>query len=159
LSHYSLINRATGQIIPVPLMEFHFVQLPKFNKSIEECTTDFDKWLYFMKKADACEQVPAQMKKSKDFTQAFEILNKRNWTNEEFKDYVDELDSLGREDRVAEGNFHYGKEEGKVEGQLEKAQAIAMELLKLNIALDVIMQSTGLSIEKIEDLEKKYNKK
>ena len=153
LSHYSLINRATGQILPVPLMEFHFVELPKFNKSIEECTTDIDKWLYFMKEADSCEQVPAQMKKSKNFTQAFEILNKKNWTNEEFEDYVNELDSLGREDRVAEGNFYYGKDEG----MQEKAQAIALESLKEGLSLLTISKITGLAIEDLEALQKKLS--
>ena len=51
ITKYSFINKQTGQIIPTPLMELNFVELPKFNKTAQECTTEVDQWLYVMKNA------------------------------------------------------------------------------------------------------------
>ena len=146
-SHYSLINRKTGKILSVPLMELHFIELPKFNKSIEECRTDEDKWLYFMKNAEECKEIPQEMQDSDKFIEAFEVLNQKNWKSEEFEKYVKDLDAIGREDRIAENNFFYGK--------LEEKEAVAKNLLKMGLSIEMIVQATGLSIQQIQKIQNK----
>ena len=46
-----------------------------------------------------------------------------------------------------------GRVEGRAEGKKEKAKEIALKLLALNTPIDIIFQSTGLSIEKIKKLK------
>ena len=46
-----------------------------------------------------------------------------------------------------------GRAEGRAEGKKEKAKEIALKLLALNTPIDIIFQSTGLSIEKIKKLK------
>ena len=46
-----------------------------------------------------------------------------------------------------------GRAEGRVEGKKEKAKEIALKLLALNTPIDIIFQSTGLSIEEIKKLK------
>ena len=46
-----------------------------------------------------------------------------------------------------------GKAEGRAEGKKEKAKEIALKLLALNTPIDIIFQSTGLSIEEIKKLK------
>ena len=47
-----------------------------------------------------------------------------------------------------------GKEEGLKEGEKNKSIEIAKNMLKLNIDINIISQSTGLSITEIEDINK-----
>lgn len=46
-----------------------------------------------------------------------------------------------------------GRVEGRAEGKKEKAKEIALKLLALNTPIDIIFQSTGLSIEEIKKLK------
>ena len=46
-----------------------------------------------------------------------------------------------------------GRAEGRAEGEKEKAKEIALKLLALNTPIDIIFQSTGLSIEEIKKLK------
>lgn len=46
-----------------------------------------------------------------------------------------------------------GRAEGRAEGKKEKAKEIALKLLALNTPIDIIFQSTGLSIEEIKKLK------
>ena len=46
-----------------------------------------------------------------------------------------------------------GRAEGRAEGEKEKAKEIALKLLALNTPMDIIFQSTGLSIEEIKKLK------
>ena len=52
----------------------------------------------------------------------------------------------------AEGRVE-GRAEGRAEGKKEKAKEIALKLLALNTPIDIIFQSTGLSIEEIKKLK------
>lgn len=52
----------------------------------------------------------------------------------------------------AEGRAE-GRVEGRAEGKKEKAKEIALKLLALNTPIDIIFQSTGLSIEEIKKLK------
>lgn len=45
------------------------------------------------------------------------------------------------------------KEEGKTEGKMEEKQAIALNLLKQNLTIEVIAQATGLTIEQVQQLQ------
>ena len=46
-----------------------------------------------------------------------------------------------------------GRVEGRAEGKKEKAKEIALKLLALNTPIDIIFQSTGLSIDEIKKLK------
>ena len=57
----------------------------------------------------------------------------------------------GRAEGLAEGRAE-GLAEGRAEGRAEVKLATARNLKALNVAPDIIMQSTGLSFEEIEKL-------
>ncbi len=162
ISQYSLINRVTGEILPVPLMELHFVQLPKFEKTIDQCKNIIDEWLFFMKNAETCTEIPEQMKQSELFTEAFNIIAQKNWTKEEFEKYVKELDAVGKEERIQEGAFEQGFDEGfdqafEVSKQ-KTTEKFAIKLLKKKMPIDDIIELTGLSVKEIEELHKNIKK-
>ncbi len=154
ISQYSFIDRTTGIILPVPLMELHFIQLPKFKKTIDQCENIIDEWLFFMKNAERCDEIPQQMKKSELFIEAFNIIAQKNWTKDELEKYVKEQDAVGKEERIQEGAFDEGEQKGKQEGKNEKAEEIAIKLLQEGMDISFIVKMTGLSVEQIKQLDK-----
>lgn len=46
-----------------------------------------------------------------------------------------------------------GRAEGRAEGEKEKALNIALKLLAFNTPIDIISQSTGLTVEEIKKLK------
>nr|WP_303257420.1 hypothetical protein [uncultured Prevotella sp.] len=61
-------------------------------------------------------------------------------------------EAKGRAEGRVEGRAE-GRVEGRAEGEKEKAKEIALKLLALNTPMDIIFQSTGLSIEEIKKLK------
>ena len=60
--------------------------------------------------------------------------------------------NIAREEGREEG-LKEGKEEGLKEGEKNKSIEIAKNMLKLNIDINIISQSTGLSVEEINKLK------
>lgn len=61
----------------------------------------------------------------------------------------------GYQDGLTEGRIEgraEGRIEGRAEGEKEKTKEIALKLLALNTPMDIISQSTGLSIEEIKKI-------
>ena len=61
-------------------------------------------------------------------------------------------EAKGRAEGRVEGRAE-GRVEGRAEGKKEKAKEIALKLLALNTPIDIIFQSTGLSIEESKKLK------
>ena len=57
----------------------------------------------------------------------------------------------GKEEGRAEGRAE-GREEGREEGRKEQKKDIAKKMLELKIDMEIIMNTTGLSKEQIEEL-------
>ncbi|MBX4261265.1 hypothetical protein KTC96_06750 [Clostridium estertheticum] len=49
--------------------------------------------------------------------------------------------------------LHY-KEEGREEGEIKKAIEIAKKLLRKGVSIDIIVESTDLTIEEVENIKK-----
>lgn len=140
-------------------IELVFIELPKFNKELEQLESLTDKWIYFVKYARTLTSVPETMDSIPEIHRAFEIANQANLTREEMED-LDRREmfiydqqgaiSLGRAEGRAEG-LAEGRAEGLAEGQGEEKLAIARQLLDL-LNDDTISQTTGLSIDDIQNL-------
>lgn len=142
-----------------PEIELIFIELPKFNKQLDELETLTDKWVYFMKNAPSLEVVPSTMEIVSEIQQAFEIANETNLNPEELSDlearerYI--LDQQGILRKGIEEGREQGREEGREEGlalgMREKALEIARQLLNV-LDNQTISQTTGLSVEDIQKL-------
>ena len=62
----------------------------------------------------------------------------------------------GKKEGKIEGKIE-GKMEGKIEGKIETAKAVALKLLQRNFDLEIIADSTGLSLPQILELKKEIN--
>jgi predicted transposase/invertase (TIGR01784 family) len=128
-------------------VEFNFIELPKFNKTIDQLETSIDQWTYFIKNAENLTLIPESVK-DEGLKEAYTEADKHNWTKQELEDYerasIKERDEIGRiEFAEKKGNI-----KGKIEGKIEVARS-----LKLNgIDFDLIAKATGLTKDEIEKL-------
>lgn len=124
--------------------EYHFVELPKFDKKLDQLETDLDKWLFFLTSVTDLQMIPEPFAGDAQFKEAFDTLEKEKWNNEERRLYQKSVDLLTRDLRLQEGIFEQG-------AQAEKL-VVAIKMLKKNMNIADIADMTGLSVEQIEKL-------
>jgi predicted transposase/invertase (TIGR01784 family) len=151
---------------------FCFLELPKFNKTIEELNTMVEKWAYFFKHASETSEKELDKITGSDIVirKAYDVLNQYSWSEEELRTYEQEkkreLDAKAIMDYalnqskaqgIAEGitqGITRGIAQGNAEGEKKAQLKFAKNLLKKGYPLDEIMVLTGLSKEEIESIEK-----
>ncbi len=92
-----------------------FVELPKFNKTLEELSNITDKWLYFLRKAPDLEVVPESMSIVPEIEKAFTIADRVNLSLEE----IDDLEKREQFERERIGVIELSKAEARAEGRNE----------------------------------------
>ena len=60
-------------------MEFNFIELPKFNKTIDQLETSIDQWTFFIKNAENLTLIPENVK-DEGLKEAYTEANQQNWT-------------------------------------------------------------------------------
>ncbi|ACN95173.1 hypothetical protein WRi_003690 [Wolbachia sp. wRi] len=141
-----------------------------------------EKWVYFFRYADETSEEELEKIIGSDviIKKAYEELNRFNWSEKEFIAYEQEIKRILDEqavlaqklDDATEKGREEGKEEGKEEGiQIghEKGRAegiqigaekgekqakitVAKNLLKAGVSIDIIAQTTGLTVDEVKDL-------
>ncbi|MBP6869616.1 Rpn family recombination-promoting nuclease/putative transposase [Candidatus Babeliales bacterium] len=146
VSHHLITDMNTGQQ-STNLIELHFIELAKFNKTEDELESQTDKWMFFLKNAHKLLEVPDACKDSKIITKAFHIMECNNWTAEQIRQYEYEMLNFKRNLTQYRSVLQ--------EGRLEVQEAIAIKLLKKGKSVAEISELTELSLEQIEALAKK----
>jgi predicted transposase/invertase (TIGR01784 family) len=153
-------------------LELVFVELPKFNKKLEELESVTDKWLFFLKSATSFKMAPEKMTTVPEIRQAFEMAERANLSPEELDDverremFISDMRNFeanaekrglargmerGLEQGIAKGveiGRQEGRQEGFEKGALEKAEQIARGL-KGQLSDSQIADLTGLPLEVI----------
>jgi len=129
-------------------LTFIYLEMPKFNKTVDELETRFDKWLYVLKNLNRLHKVPDKLHE-KIFEKLFETAEIAKFTPEQVQSYEDSLKYY----RDIKNSLDTAKEEGKVEGKIEEKQLIAKNLLKENVDINLISAVTGLTVEQIAKLK------
>ena len=146
ISHYSMRNDETCKPLKKSRLALHYIELPKFHKTLDQLETLTDKWFYFLKHANTLDAVPAPLN---DLQEAFNVLDALQWNDADLQDYSIEQETIDRERRQQEGSY----QEGMQEGAHNKAVETAINALKNGLDIALIAQITGLSIEEIEHLK------
>lgn len=127
-------------------LTFIYLEMPKFNKTIEQLETRFDKWLYVIKNLSKLDRVPEKLHE-KIFDKLFETAEIAKFTTEQVRSYEDSLKYYRDLKNSLDTAFDEGKEEGIEQGGIRKQFEIAENLLKNNVSIDLIISSTGLTEE------------
>lgn len=124
-------------------LTFIYLEMPKFNKSVDELETRFDKWLYVIKNLNKLDRIPDKLRE-RIFDKLFETAEIAKFSPEQIRSYEDSLKYY----RDLKNSLDTAKEEGKIEGKIE----VAKGLLIIGVNIDVISKSTGLTVDEIEKL-------
>lgn len=156
-------------------LTFVYLEMPKFNKTIDELETRFDKWLYIIKNLNKLDRIPDKLKE-KIFKKIFEVAEIAKFSQKQLKEYEDSLkyyrdlkNSLdtkyeegiekgmkkgmkkGKEEGMEEG-IKKGIKKGKEEGREEEKIQIIIKGFKEGLSVSVISKLTGLSEKQIEEI-------
>jgi predicted transposase/invertase (TIGR01784 family) len=141
-----LIEKETQKVF-YDKLRFVYVEIKKFDKTLEETETHFEKWLYILKNLVKIEEIPPKLQE-RVFKKLFQIAEIAQFDEKQLqlyrdseKNYLDFTASLGT-------SFNEGKIEGKIERYIEIAKNAILEG-----ANDMfIAKITGLTLEQIEAL-------
>jgi predicted transposase/invertase (TIGR01784 family) len=125
-------------------LTFIYLEMPKFNKTIDELETRFDKWLFVLKNLNRLDRVPDKLRE-RVFDKLFETAEIAKFTPEQVQSYEDSLKYY----RDIKNSLDTAKEEGKID---EKYQ-IAKNLLNQKINIGLIAEVTDLTVEEIKKLK------
>lgn len=128
-----------------------FIELPKFNKELEQLESLTDKWIYFLKSAMVLESVPENMENIPAIQRAFQIANQANLSREELEEQEKKEMFIQDQQGMILLAEREGLERGLEQGRKAKAIEIARQLLNV-LDDETISQTTGLSIEEIQNL-------
>ena len=129
-------------------LEFIYVEIAKFNKSLEELETLYDKWLYALKNLYKLTQRPKELC-DKVFDRLFEEAEIAKFTPQELREY--EASKIAYRD--IKNSVDTAKREGIAEGMEKKSHEIAKKMLTKGMDEATVMEITGLSAELIQQLK------
>ncbi|MGI9214128.1 MAG: Rpn family recombination-promoting nuclease/putative transposase, partial [Gammaproteobacteria bacterium] len=114
---------------------FTFLELAKFKKTKDELTSIIDRWSYFFKNAQETSEKDLQQIIGKDLIiqRAYEELNKFSWSEEELLSYEAVIKREMDHQAILDKQYN----DGKAEGELEKAKSIAKAMLKESLDLNL----------------------
>jgi predicted transposase/invertase (TIGR01784 family) len=123
-------------------LTFIYLEMPKFNKALEELENRFDKWLYVLKNLERLHNIPAKFQ-DRLFKKLFAAAEIAKLSPEEARSYEDSLKVY----RDMKNSLDTAREEGVV--------FVAVNLVKMGLSVEEIVKATGLTIEAVDNLRKK----
>ena len=121
-----------------------FIELPKFRRKHPDMNDKVNQWLAIIDDYDK-EAIAMAEKKNKTIKRAKVELE--YLTGDEEVKRLAFLREKWEMDRISDLNY------AKSEGRKEEQKEIAKKLLEKNISIDIIIETTGLTEEEIEDLK------
>ena len=133
-------------------LEFIYVEIAKYNKSLEELETLYDKWLYALKNLYKLTQRPKELC-DKVFDRLFEEAEIAKFTPQELREY--EASKIAYRDikNSVDTAKREGIAEGMEKGMEKKSHEIAKKMLTKGMDEATVMEITGLSAELIQQLK------
>ena len=133
-------------------LTFIYFEMPKFNKTIDELDSHYDKWLYVLKNLHKLDRLPDKLKE-KVFERVFEVAEIAKFSHEEYLSYEDSLkyyrDLKNSLDTAKEEGHEEGWKKGLEKGKEERTSELVKSLLENGVSIEIISKSTGLTVEQI----------
>ena len=150
LLHIVELKNQRGEVF-YDKLKFVYLELPKFKKKEEELETQFDKWMYVFTHLSQLQDRPKKLQ-DRIFAKLFEAAEIAKFTLKEREAYEESLKYYRDIKNVVDTSREEGLKEGIEKGIEKRNIEIARELKRNNISIEIIIQSTGLSKEDIENL-------
>ncbi|WP_046242916.1 Rpn family recombination-promoting nuclease/putative transposase [Hymenobacter terrenus] len=128
-------------------LTFIYLEMPKFNKTVDELETRFEKWLYVIRNLNRLDRVPDKLRE-RVFEQLFETAEIARFSPEQVRSYEDSLKHY----RDLKNSLDTAREEGREEGREEERKGIARKMQAAGLPAATIAAVTGLTETQIEEL-------
>ena len=129
-------------------LTYIYIEMPKFIKTENELKTTFDKWLFVLRHLPDLQNRPKALQE-RIFEKLFKTAEIAKFSQKERQEYEDSLKYY----RDLVNTVDTAEQDGKEKGKKEKALEIAKNLIRAGVELNVIIKSTGLTQEEIENLK------
>ena len=154
--HVQLCDTATHKVF-YDKLEFIYVEIAKFNKTLEELETLYDKWLYALKNLYKLTQRPKELC-DKVFDRLFEEAEIAKFTPQEVREYEVSKKAYRDIKNSIDTAKNQGKEEGieigRKEGRIEANTETALRLLAMGLSAEQVAEATQLPLDIIEKLNR-----
>ena len=160
-----LCDTATHKIF-YDKLEFIYVEIAKFNKTLGELETLYEKWLYALKNLYKLTQRPKELC-DKVFDRLFEEAEIAKFTPQEVREYeaskkayrdIKNSIDTAKQEGLAEG-MELGMAKGMEKGAIDEKIATAQRLLAMGLSVNQVATATQLTLEHIEKLKNSLNTK
>ena len=149
-------------------LELHTIELKKFTSSVSNelhdlvanIKTSLDIWVAFLTKHNLFdkEHLPENLKNS-GLKKALDVLEVMNFSEDEREGYEDHLKWLRMQMNTIKKYEQLAREEGEARGEArgeaKKGLNVAKKLIKLGVAIEIIIEATGLTRKEIEKIKEK----
>ena len=126
-------------------LTFIYLEMPKFNKGIEDLETRFEKWLYVLKNLPKLQELPSQLQEH-IFKKIFRVAEIARMNREEVAEYEASLKKFR--------DLNSAIETAKMEGKIEEKIEVAEKAIAMGMSIDDVIKLTGLSEEQTKGLIK-----
>ena len=124
-----------------------FLQLPLFDKEACECENQVERWIFLLKNMETLSRLPWAAQ-SAVFKKLESIADVGAMSRDERLKYDESL----RKYRDTISVFEGVRMEGRLEGQRNEKMENARKMKSYGLALDMIADITGLSVEEVRNL-------
>jgi predicted transposase/invertase (TIGR01784 family) len=124
-------------------LHFKFIQMPLFTKEAHELETHFDKWIYFLKKLETFDDIPAILNEP-IFEKAFKTAEVANMTPEQRDEY--------EQSRLSYLEVKEAINTAELDGYKRARIEMARQMKKEGFDKETIKRLTGLSDEELDKL-------
>lgn len=128
-----------------------YLEMPKFNKKLEELTTELDKWLYLLKNLARLNDRPRNMA-GKIFELVFEVARVAALNPDDRAAYQRSIKGMWDMGAAMSTQRNLGLVEGEKKGREENRFEMAQKLKALGVDLNTIAEASGFSVEEIQKL-------
>jgi predicted transposase/invertase (TIGR01784 family) len=125
-------------------LNYIYLEMPKFDKTEKELESHFDKWMYVLKNLPKLDRIPVELKE-KIFLKLFDTAEIAKLKPDEYKQYEASVNAYRDIFNIKSTYLEKGKIEGKIE--------VAKNLLQNGVDIEVIIKSTGLTEQEINELK------
>lgn len=132
-------------------LTFIYLEMPKFNKSEDELNGMFEKWLFVLRNLSRLMERPKALQE-RIFTRLFEAAEIAKFTKVEYDAYEESLKVYRDWKNTIDTAELKGEKIGIEKGEKRKAIEMAQRLKDKGVAINIIVECSGLTEEQINAL-------
>ncbi len=165
VKHHIMLKDIEDNTIFYDKLQFIYLEMPNFNKKVQNLTTRYEKWLYVLKNIPKLQSLPPTLQ-DEIFMKVFAKSQISSYTNEELNEYESSLKNLidftnsvatAEKEGKIEGEkigIIKGKIEGEKTGIIKGKVEVALNAIKKGFDNQTIQDLTGLTAQEIIKIRK-----